>query len=670
MQLVEMERRWPSKNNTKLCSRHVRIPTTAQLSETSFFDISQAIATQGHRFSTLASEVDFTMSASTIARWNAIPLNREDEESRPTDPAKHVNDDDDDDDVSLVSRSPSPAPAEDASGKTGTEWYDEHVGGGAREVITVETKIKATNVGFALLKKMGWTEGSGLGLSGQGRADPIPFTVKNDSTGIGKAAQDFRIIESTVASRRELDSERQSKETEEQRANREALVAQREAIKVEVQTTLRPFYCETCDKQYQNIAQFEEHCRGYAHHHKVRLREQAAAQRLRTDVDKRKEKERKREEKEMRKLAAAAGIKLAPKAGVSTPAPPATSPAPAVPGAAPERKSGWAAVSAAPEPAPTATKGGWAAVPLNSVSSSSGSVGGWAPVKPAEPPKAGGWAAVTSSSSTLGGSQSWSAVTTTAPETTSSDPTTAGASAAGTKGNTSFISGGFTRLETTEPAPSRSKSPMDVDPPQPSTRGGWSSINISKPSGWMSAPAPTSAPPPPPPEPDHPPPPPEPLLPPLPPPPTTEPPPPPPPINEPQGFRTPAFAPREPGGRASGRGGFHPQRDRPYDDRSQDDRPFNDRPFNDRPYNHRPYDDRTPYRDYPPRSGGRRPDPSYEDFSSNDGGRDRSFDGDREHDYRYGRDGPRYGSSRGASNYNNRYNNSYGTGSRGSYGRR
>ncbi|KAG8942535.1 hypothetical protein FRC04_003606 [Tulasnella sp. 424] len=581
------------------------------------------------------------MSASTVARWNAIPLNREDPEPRPTDPAQDAaaandNDDDDEDDgVSLVSRSPSPAPVDDTSGKTGTEWYAEHMGGSAREVITVETKIKATNVGFALLKKMGWTEGSGLGLSGQGRADPIPFTVKNDSTGIGKAAQDFRIIEETVASRRELDSERQSKETGEQRANREALVAQREAIKVEVQTVLKPFYCETCDRQYQNVAQYEEHCRGYSHNHKVRLKEQAAAQRLRTDLDKRKEKERKREEKEMRKLAAAAGIKLA-KPAAAAPTPSAGGSAPVVAGATQERKSGWAAVSAAPEPAPAAPKGGWAPVAASSVAGSSGSAGGWAAVKPVEPKTAGGWSVVTA--------------------TTSASESVAPTSAAGAKGNTSFVSGGFTRLETTETPGSRPKSPMDVDSPPSSSRGGWSSISISsKSSGWASL----SAPPPPPPEPAQPPPPSGPSPPPLPPPnmepppppPNTEPPPPPPnkepppppPLDEPQGFHPSSFTLRDSDGRYGARDDYYANRDRSY---------------NDRP----------PNRDYPPRAGGRRPDPSYDDYRSNDPGRDRSFDGERDRD---GRDGPRYGSSRGSSNYGNRYNNSYGSGSRGYYnGRR
>lgn len=119
--------------------------------------------------------------------------------------------------------------------------YDEYHGGMAREVITVETKIKPTNKGFAMLAKMGWVEGKPVGLSGDGmclhlaclwstlkcelcstgRVEPIPFAIKNDQTGLGKMTQDAEMIETTVSQRRGLDSERQRKETEEQRRVRE-----------------------------------------------------------------------------------------------------------------------------------------------------------------------------------------------------------------------------------------------------------------------------------------------------------------------------------------------------------------------------------------------------------------------------------------------------------------
>ncbi len=41
-----------------------------------------------------------------------------------------------------------------------------------REVITVETKIKSSNIGFSMLAKMGWVEGTPLGLSGEGVLNP------------------------------------------------------------------------------------------------------------------------------------------------------------------------------------------------------------------------------------------------------------------------------------------------------------------------------------------------------------------------------------------------------------------------------------------------------------------------------------------------------------------
>jgi hypothetical protein len=66
---------------------------------------------------------------------------------------------------SILSRSPSPKPpgTEESLSK-----YDEYVRGTAREVITVETKIKSTNKGFAMLAKLGWSEGQPVGLSGDG----------------------------------------------------------------------------------------------------------------------------------------------------------------------------------------------------------------------------------------------------------------------------------------------------------------------------------------------------------------------------------------------------------------------------------------------------------------------------------------------------------------------
>ena len=87
-------------------------------------------------------------------------------------------DDESEDNVSLVSRSPSPAPPESMD----IDKYDEYVPGVAREEITVDTKIKSSNKGFAMLSKLGWVEGQPLGLSGDGtRASTTLFIPSHNS---------------------------------------------------------------------------------------------------------------------------------------------------------------------------------------------------------------------------------------------------------------------------------------------------------------------------------------------------------------------------------------------------------------------------------------------------------------------------------------------------------
>ena len=85
-------------------------------------------------------------------------------------PALEVVEDDDssEDNVSIISRSPSPVSEKDVEMKD-INLYDEHVRKPSRETITVETKIKSSNKGFAMLAKMGWTEGTPLGVSGEGK---------------------------------------------------------------------------------------------------------------------------------------------------------------------------------------------------------------------------------------------------------------------------------------------------------------------------------------------------------------------------------------------------------------------------------------------------------------------------------------------------------------------
>ncbi|CAN6458600.1 unnamed protein product [Victoria cruziana] len=45
--------------------------------------------------------------------------------------------------------------------------------------------IDSSNVGFQLLKKCGWKEGTGLGALEQGRLQPVEAYVKNNKRGLG-----------------------------------------------------------------------------------------------------------------------------------------------------------------------------------------------------------------------------------------------------------------------------------------------------------------------------------------------------------------------------------------------------------------------------------------------------------------------------------------------------
>ncbi|XP_038719044.1 G patch domain and ankyrin repeat-containing protein 1 homolog [Tripterygium wilfordii] len=45
--------------------------------------------------------------------------------------------------------------------------------------------IDSSNIGFQLLKKHGWKEGTGLGVSEQGRLEPVQAHLKSNKRGLG-----------------------------------------------------------------------------------------------------------------------------------------------------------------------------------------------------------------------------------------------------------------------------------------------------------------------------------------------------------------------------------------------------------------------------------------------------------------------------------------------------
>jgi hypothetical protein len=219
-------------------------------------------------------------------------------------------------------------------------------------------------------------------------------------------------------------------------------VARKSALESEISTTLKAFYCTLCDKQFKNVAQYDEHTNSYAHHHKARFKDMQANVRLKPkeEVDKRKEKERKREERELRKIAAANGIKMA-KPSVT----------PAIPLDAAQASSSIDVDSNPPAPTRRA---------------------GWATLSTGEPVKQGGWAAVP--------------LTPAAGPAPQSHPTADVApSSSGHPGYQpsapSFRTAGWTSLDTgsSQPMPSQTSEPTYAPPPisQPSQRGdGWNSL--------------------------------------------------------------------------------------------------------------------------------------------------------------------------------------------------
>ncbi|XP_048429017.1 protein pxr1 isoform X2 [Pyrus x bretschneideri] len=65
------------------------------------------------------------------------------------------------------------------------EKKEEDMGNGMVSSSCSSTAINSSNIGFQLLKKHGWKEGTGLGISEQGRLEPVQTYLKNNKRGLG-----------------------------------------------------------------------------------------------------------------------------------------------------------------------------------------------------------------------------------------------------------------------------------------------------------------------------------------------------------------------------------------------------------------------------------------------------------------------------------------------------
>ncbi|CAO2813990.1 unnamed protein product [Amaranthus hypochondriacus] len=58
--------------------------------------------------------------------------------------------------------------------------------------------LDSSNVGFQLLKKHGWKEGTGLGASQQGRLEPVEAYLKKNKRGLGAEKTNKKTLQSTT----------------------------------------------------------------------------------------------------------------------------------------------------------------------------------------------------------------------------------------------------------------------------------------------------------------------------------------------------------------------------------------------------------------------------------------------------------------------------------------
>lgn len=83
--------------------------------------------------------------------------------------------------------------------------------------VALSSAIDSTNKGFALLQKMGYKQGMGLGKSEEGRKEPIPLSIKAGRGGLGqeselKRKQEKQQLVSKLASEKRMKLEERQRE--------------------------------------------------------------------------------------------------------------------------------------------------------------------------------------------------------------------------------------------------------------------------------------------------------------------------------------------------------------------------------------------------------------------------------------------------------------------------
>lgn len=113
----------------------------------------------------------------------------------------------------------------------------------------LQSTISNENKGFALLQKMGYKAGQGLGKEGAGRVDPIPLNIKTDRGGIGMEEQKKRKAEEELEHYRQKVRAKQQNETKSMEDFRSRVRTEREERKIEADLRRSQRSCEQLDSQ-------------------------------------------------------------------------------------------------------------------------------------------------------------------------------------------------------------------------------------------------------------------------------------------------------------------------------------------------------------------------------------------------------------------------------------
>ncbi|XP_049591647.1 G patch domain-containing protein 11 [Syngnathus scovelli] len=113
----------------------------------------------------------------------------------------------------------------------------------------LQSSISNDNKGFALLQKMGYKAGQGLGKQGAGRVDPIPLNIKTDRGGIGMEEAKKRKAEEELDQYRKKVLAKQQNETKSLEDFRSRVRTEREERKIEGDLRRSQRACEQLDSQ-------------------------------------------------------------------------------------------------------------------------------------------------------------------------------------------------------------------------------------------------------------------------------------------------------------------------------------------------------------------------------------------------------------------------------------